>query len=310
MFSFACVFGVLAAGGLMEMPNEPSLEQLCADSAIIVSARAVKQCPEVDVVEGTAYRLVVFEPVEVFKGRSTLITARPSMIHAQSPATTMFSVLIATRRPSCYQVPSYAPGNTYLLFLDTQCAFAAYGRAELDSVWGERPYTDALGSRVRSIVKEQASFSLRRQSRPGDPGGIPPEAQEQMQTLTEQDRINGYSRKACYTVGGQRVGERGWWTTGRMAYERPMRHGRSHGLVRGWYPDGKLWQEDHYRNGQLHGLVCQWDESAGFSISFWLEGQNVTGEAYKQACALDPALPRYRAAASKPSSRPAEADGE
>ncbi len=157
----------------------------------------------------------------------------------------------------------------------------------------------------RAIVAEQVSISLRRWSNPGESGDIPAGAQEHTEVLTDYDKKNGYSRKAYYTLGEVRIGERGWWTTGKMAYESPMRHGRKHGLFRGWYSDGKLWQERFFRNGDLHGLVRQWNEHGDLSVSFWLDGRNVTREAYDQECELDPALPRIREAASQPASQPA-----
>lgn len=296
----------VAMSFLMEMPPEPSLEQLCADSAIIASARAVRESPVIESFSFAAYRLVVFEPVDVFKGRSDLIAVKPSVLDGKHPERRLFSVLIATSRPNpCYQVPSYAPGKEYLLFLDTQCAFAVHGRNRLDTDWAERPYTNAIGQRIRAIVAEQVSISLRRWSNPGESGDIPAGAQEHTEVLTDYDKKNGYSRKAYYTLGEVRIGERGWWTTGKMAYESPMRHGRKHGLFRGWYSDGKLWQERFFRNGDLHGLVRQWNEHGDLSVSFWLDGRNVTREAYDQECELDPALPRIREAASQPASQPA-----
>jgi len=295
------MFGVVVASGLTEMPSEPSLDQLCADSIIVVSGRAIRMSPGCESLNGAAYALVDFEPIEVFKGRADLVTARPSGLHLQPVSAAVFSVLITTRRPDgCYRVPSYVPGSDYLLFLGMPCAFAVYGRAQLDSIWAEHHYTDTLGSRVRSVVKEQASFRLCRWRNPGDLGAIPAEAQEHVETLTEQDKVNGYSRKVYYTIGERRVGERGWWASGRLAYERPILYGRNHGLVRGWYPDGALWEERHYRHGHLHGLVRQWDANGDLTVSLWLDGQSVTSEAYKQECDRDPALPRYPQAESKP----------
>jgi hypothetical protein len=296
----------LSACLYMDMPAKPSLEQLCADSAIVVSAEAVREGGEVEPFADTSYALVVFQPTEVLKGGSLLMSLNPKVGGRQAADPGLFAVMLVTRwRFSDLLPATYVPGKRYILFLGPPCAPWVYGRARIDSRWPEQAYSEDLARRIRSIVADQASVTLRRPKRDAGYLSIPTEAQEHPVPLTENDVKNGYSRRVFYTIGDQRVGERGWWSSGKMAYEEPMRDGRREGLFRGWYPDGRLWQECYYRNGYGHGLARVWDEHGALSTSFWLDGRNVTKEAYLQEMQLDPSLPRIQDATSRPSSRPA-----
>lgn len=279
---------LLGSWSLMEMPPRPSLEQLCSDSAIVVSAHAVGQSADLEPFSGASYRLVAFRLLEVVKGQTEFHAVETKTNRSSG---TCFAVLVTTSLPAgCLRVPVYAPGQKYLLFLGCQCAPGVYGRTGLDAIWGEHDLTDDLLQRVRKAVEEQALVTLRR--REAKLSTIPDDAEEHVVNLSEQDRINNYSRKAFYTRGDKRLGERGWWTSGQLAYESPLKNGMRDGLFRGWYPDGRLWQERMFRHGQLHGFVRQWDEHGNATVTYWLDGQNVTEAAYVQQTQLDSALPQ------------------
>lgn len=302
MPSLTTVAVLLGVCTYLEMPEKPSLEQLCADSALVVSAQAVRGTGTLEPLRGTSYTLVVFQPMEVLKGGSLLATFERSIASERAAGPGLFSVLVLTDWPFEDLLPAtYVPGKRYILFLGPPCAPWVYGRARIDRIWPEQPYSDELAKQARSIIAEQASVTLRRSKSGLGYPSIPANAQEHPLPLTEYDTKNGYSRKTFYTIGDQRVGERAWWSTGKMAYEEPMRDGRREGLFRGWYPDGRLWQERFFRHGYLHGLVRQWDEQGKLGVSFWLNDGSVTEEAYLQEMQLDPSLPRIGNVASRPS---------
>ncbi len=111
--------------------------------------------------------------------------------------------------------------------------------------------------------------------------------------MTKYDHENHYSKKKEYYLNGQKVGERGWWISGHLAYETPIKNGHKHGLVRGWYDNGKLWQEIPYKNGRLHGVYKSWNKKGKVDISFWIDGGNVPKDAYLLYEKTDQTLPKY-----------------
>ncbi len=257
--------------------------------------------PAIEPIEQFQYRLVLFRPLEVVKGNSEFRVAEQWKVMSLRRDPASFSVLVTASQPFCHRPAKYLPGRQYVLFLDAESAPFVFGRTPLDWVWQERPLTDQLAGEVRAAIQEQTAWrtgagaeALGR--------GIPAAAEEREVPLTESDKRAGRIRRAVYMLNNVQVGERLWWPSGQLAYEKPMKNGREDGLSRGWYPNGKLRQERLSSRGRLHGPLRAWDEQGVLSTTYWLQGQNVLPEAYEQAAQLDPALPPMRAIAT---SRPA-----
>jgi len=100
-----------------------------------------------------------------------------------------------------------------------------------------------------------------------------------------------------------------WWNdidprAPRLSEARYLVDGKWHGFE-WWLLDNQkgVREERHFADGQLHGIEREWNGSGRLRRGFpryWVRGERVTKRQYVQACAADPALPRFRVADNHP----------
>lgn len=280
-----------------EMPPKPTIENLCRESSLILSAEPVAFV-DVPISINTEYRVITFKIHAVYKGQPdtelTLKYMTNEELENDMPEKQLITVIIYTRRSASeYLPPSYKQNHKYLLFLGPRVLGRLYIRSEIDESWKETLWTKEKEEMVREFVKKEATVWLSRPPGKNVKYTIPKNAIEKSAPLTKYDYANKYSRKVEYWLDGKKVGKRGWWTTGKLAYERAIKDGMRHGLYRGWYPNGTLWQERYYKNDKMHGVYTSWDKKGQVDVSFWIDGKNVTEAAYLQAAKFDKTLPEY-----------------
>lgn len=93
---------------------------------------------------------------------------------------------------------------------------------------------------------------------------------------------------------------RGWHPNGVLASETWYRRGKKHGWEREWNSKGELVWELPYRDGKLHGVARYWKGVAELqaplrkmpkSVSFWMDGREVTRAEYLAAARTNDSLP-------------------
>ena len=276
-----------------EMPEEPSPEELTKDATVVLAAEAVESVdikPSVNI----NYRIIAFKVHKVYKG---YIDASPGSGWftkdkgwLSSDPLVIYVIILSSGTRTDYLVPSYKQGSKYVLFLEPVVGIKSlYVRSELDMIWTEKPWSKSLESKILKIVKEQTSFRILNPLGTDVNYSIPKEAVGKAVSFTEYERKHKdkYSKKLEYRLDGKIVGWRLWSSTGKLIYEVPIKHGKSHGISKAWYPNGKPLYERPYKNGRLHGVYKSWDEQNNMDVSYWIEGQNVTKEAYIQAAKIN-----------------------
>jgi len=89
---------------------------------------------------------------------------------------------------------------------------------------------------------------------------IPPDATVRRVSRYEEEQGVIRLEWRRYFVGGKLVGERGYWGDGKLAQERPIRHGKVHGRCYQWDCSGVLVLLEPYQKGLMHGTARQWAE--------------------------------------------------
>ena len=276
-----------------EMPEEPSPEELTKDATVVLAAEAVESVdikPSVNI----NYRIIAFKVHKVYKG---YIDASPGSGWftkdkgwLSSDPLVIYVIILSSGTRTDYLVPSYKQGSKYVLFLEPVVRIEClYIRSELDIIWKETPWSKSLESKILKIIKEQTSLRILNPLGTDVKYSIPKEAVEKAASFSKYQRKHKdkYSKKLEYWLDGKIVGRRLWSSTGKLIYEVPIKHGKRHGISKVWYDNGKPLYESPYKNGKLHGVYKSWEEQNKMDVSYWIEGQNVTKEAYIQAAKIN-----------------------
>jgi len=293
MLLFCMLFQAMPSLLLGEMPERPTLRDLCREVPVIVKARAVKWI-DMNMSPNNGYRVISFNVTKVYKGTprmDPLLTERTGFSlfrkkYKDTPGNYVHIVVATRTGVTEILKPKYQIGSDYVLFLDDSVIPGLYSRDKIDAIWPETAWTEEADSKIEQLL---SAASIKDDLRI-PPNAIPSNAIEKLITLSPKE-AEDYSKKTTYWIGDQQVGERGWWSNGKLAYEGTMKEGQRHGMWRGWYKEGQIWQERHYRFGKMHGYYTEWGVQGDLKLTFWIDGKPVEVEDYIIQARIDDTLP-------------------
>jgi hypothetical protein len=277
----------LAQKGLSELPPHPSLEKLVESSEMIVAAEPANTI-DVNASINLQYQIISFRIHNIYKGYPI---TDPILIQSMPKKTILgpiINVIVQKQGLIERRIPKYKNGTQYILFLGDPILESLYGRSKVDELWEETCWTQKKEEKIKYILSCTEDDI------------IPKDAKEKIVEIRNEQ--GGIYRKAEYwkeisispekSIGEEKVGERGWYENGNLAYEYPMIKGRKNGKCKEYYTDSKMKSESYYRDGILHGIFKGFS-SAGEPLkeTFWFSGKQISKEEYEKVLKEDDSLP-------------------
>jgi hypothetical protein len=265
-----------------ELPPSPDLVSICESSDIIVVAEPVRSIAYGSPLN-IEYKIITFRLHEILKGDPDLDPINTTMINDKVVVGPLFNVIVQKRSVfACARIPSYMPKKKYILFLGCPIMEALNMRSKKDRLCEETPWSSSIEKQLQdilSVIWECDCIIDHCES-----SDILEVAKKEEIPLTKKEKEKKLVRKYFYYSDSKKVGERGFFISGNLAYENKMKNGKREGLCKEYYYGGNIHKLTCYKDDQRHGIMKEYDESGDAkNTSFWLSNVLVTEAEYKES---------------------------